>query len=608
MSLSEEQIEILADKYIIGLYQSMEQEVIADIARRVKKMERFTETAELMAKSMVEQGYSAVKIRAEVMKYLNADKDYQKAIAENTKEYKQEIQNIIDETVKTAKENGDRLIAEAGNMAWNNDLSMWEEHGVDLKKPNDMSQLMEAFKKQTAGELKNITRSTGFKNGVLGTTGVLNAFQREMDLAVLKVASGTFSYDVAVNDCIKRLAQKGLRTIDYASGRSYQLDTAARMCVRTGMSQLAGKITEMNLQATGQDLVRTSQHMGSRPDHVPWQNKIFSYSGKNKKYPDFFKETGYGTVSGLKGANCTHDFYPHWEGDYIPPDVEVGEEYYKNTQKQRSMERGIRATKREIEAQNAIGGDTTQLKSKLRQQEKACRDFSKEVGIRPKENRLVVVSGTSDLNKAKSYKKIVINNEMAAKSINNLNFPFNDRADFSISITGISKEVCETISMLSKDIAKKGYETGKEYAYALDRISGNTIYYEEGEIGSCMSRVFMEKLKNKKEKSVILLHNHTDNKGASYIDLNTILKENQVYASVIACNNGDMHFISNKKSGVQINSVYDLVFGYDDELVRNELKKIHNYSTIKDNIGAMSSAKEEMISRWIIRDCFEEGI
>lgn len=399
MSLSEEQIEILADKYIIGLYQSMEQEVIADIARRVKKMERFTETAELMAKSMVEQGYSAVKIRAEVMKHLNADKDYQKAIAENTKEYKQEIQNIIDETVKTAKENGDKLIAEAGNMAWNNDLSMWEEHGVDLKKPNDMSQLMEAFKKQTAGELKNITRSTGFKNGVLGTTGVLNAFQREMDLAVLKVASGTFSYDVAVNDCIKRLAQKGLRTIDYAGGRSYQLDTAARMCVRTGMSQLAGKITEMNLKATGQDLVRTSQHMGSRPDHVPWQNKIFSYSGKNKKYPDFFKETGYGTVSGLKGANCTHDFYPHWEGDYIPPDVEVGEEYYKNTQKQRAMERGIRATKREIEAQNAIGGDTTQLKAKLRQQEKAYRDFSNEVGIRPKENRLVVVSGSSNLKK-----------------------------------------------------------------------------------------------------------------------------------------------------------------------------------------------------------------
>ena len=377
----------------------MEQEVIADIARRVKKTGRYTETAELMAKSMVEQGYSAAKIQADVMKFLRADKEYQKAVAENTKAYKQEIQDIIDETVKAAKEAGNKLVEEAGSMAWNNDLSMWEEHGVDLTEPNDMIQLLEAFKKQTNGQLKNITKTTGFRNTVLGTTGVMQAYQREMDLATLKVATGTFSYDEAVNECVKRLAQSGLRSIDYANGRTYQLDTAARMCVRTGMSQLSGKITEMNLKNTGQDLVRTSQHMGSRPEHAPWQNKVFSYSGTSKKYPDFFLETGYGTVEGLKGANCTHDFYPYWEGDYIPPDVEPNEEYYNNTQKQRAMERGIRATKREIEAQKAIGGDTTELRAKLKKQTADYYVFSEKVGIRAKDNRLVVMSGTSNLNK-----------------------------------------------------------------------------------------------------------------------------------------------------------------------------------------------------------------
>ena len=372
----------------------MEQEVIADIARRIKKTGRYTETAELMAKSMREQGYSTDKIQAEVMKMLRADKEYQKVVAENTKAYKQEIQEIINETVKAAKANGNTLVAEAGSMAWNNDVSMWEQHGVDLKKPNDMSQLMNAFKKQTVGQLRNITKTTGFKNTVLGTTGVMQAYQREMDLAVLKVASGTFSYDQAVNDCVKRLAQSGLRSIDYANGRSYQLDTAARMCVRTGMSQLSGRITEMNLQLTGQDLVITSQHMGSRPEHAPWQNKVFSYSGKSKKYPDFFLETGYGTVEGLKGVNCTHDFYPYWEGDYIPPDVEPDEEYFKNTQKQRTMERNIRATKREIEAQKAIGGDISVLNSKLRKQVAEYHAFSDKVDIRPKDNRLKVVSGS----------------------------------------------------------------------------------------------------------------------------------------------------------------------------------------------------------------------
>ena len=69
-------MDVLIDKYIIGLYQSLEDEVIADIARRVKKTGRYTETAELMAKSMREQGYSTVKRQAEVRKILRADQNY----------------------------------------------------------------------------------------------------------------------------------------------------------------------------------------------------------------------------------------------------------------------------------------------------------------------------------------------------------------------------------------------------------------------------------------------------------------------------------------------------------------------------------------------------
>ena len=119
----------------------------------------------------------------------------------------------------------------------------------------------------------------------------------------------------------------------------------------------------MNLKSTGQDLVIVSQHMGSRPEHAPIQNKVFSYSGKNKKYPSFQAPigsggAGYGMADGIKGVNCTHDFYPYWEGDAIPKNIGYDEKYYKNTQKQRAMERNIRATKREIEAQKAIGGDT----------------------------------------------------------------------------------------------------------------------------------------------------------------------------------------------------------------------------------------------------------
>lgn len=398
----------------MSLYYDLEDEVIADIARRVKKTMRLTETAELMAKSMVEQGYSAVEIRSKVMKMLNADKKLQMDIAENTKAHKQEIQDIITETMKEAEKAGEKLSEEAANMSWNNDLSMWEEHGEDLKKPNTLSQLMTAFRKQTNDTFRNLTKSTGFKGTNMGTVSILNAYQRNLDMALLKVATGTFSADVAIEDCVERLARSGLRSVDYASGKSYQLDTAVRMSVRTGLSQLAGKITEANLQSSGHDLVRTSQHMGSRPEHALWQNKVFSYSGKNRKYPDFESSTGYGTAAGLKGVNCTHDFHPYWEGDFILEDITEPEPvtingktytYYQATQQMRKMERDIRATKRELEARNAIGSSTSELRGKLSRQNKEYFQFSKEAKIKPRENRLRVKYGSSDLKKTNSYKE-----------------------------------------------------------------------------------------------------------------------------------------------------------------------------------------------------------
>ena len=52
MALTSEQIDMLADKYIVDLYSNLEREVIGDISRRLRKAERFTETAELQAKFM----------------------------------------------------------------------------------------------------------------------------------------------------------------------------------------------------------------------------------------------------------------------------------------------------------------------------------------------------------------------------------------------------------------------------------------------------------------------------------------------------------------------------------------------------------------------------
>ena len=405
--LSEEQIELLGDKYLVGLYQELEREVLQDIARRVRKTERLTETAEIMAKSMRENGYSAAEIHAEVMKKLNATPEYRRMIAENTYAYKQEVKQKIAETVKTAKEAGDKLIGEAGEMAFNEDLSMWEQGGVDLK-PNSMKQITDGFKAQAKNDLKNITGTTAFKSPLLGTVKTAEAYQRSLDLALLKVSTGTYSYRQACDDVIKEFTRSGLRTVDYASGRTYQVDTAVRMIVRTSTAQLAGKITEANCKTTGQDLVIISQHLGSRDTHVYFQNKVFSMSGKSKKYPDIHAPLGegcaYGRPEGLQGPNCTHMFYPFWEGiSEIPeplkePDpVEYkGRTYtrYEATQQMRAMEREIRALKREKYVART-GGEVEHLNAQIRTARADYMSFSEAMNLKPKENRLLVGSERS---------------------------------------------------------------------------------------------------------------------------------------------------------------------------------------------------------------------
>lgn len=409
--LNDNQYEILGDR-IAKLYQELERDVIADIARRVKKTGRFTETAELMAEAMRKTGKSPAEIRKEVMKLLRADEAYKKEVANNTKQYKRDVIHIVRQTVKEAQKMGDELIAEAGDMSFNKDMWLWHQAGEKLTKDSAFTKLVVAMAATTGGTLKNITKTTGFK-GMHGYTSIQNAYTNALDKAILKMVSGAFSFDRAAEDVVRELAHSGLRSIDYASGRSYQLDTAARMCLRTSSAQLSAQISMHNIEVTGTDLVEVDAHWGARPEHAEWQGKIYSVSGKNKKYPDF-KVCRYGEVDGLCGVNCRHSFYPFFEGISEPnkwqpepgPKDYNGRtyDYYQATQKQRQMERNIRATKREIEATKILGGDTSILEAKKRKLINEYHKFSNAMEIRPKDNRLRVVKGSSDITKTRAYK------------------------------------------------------------------------------------------------------------------------------------------------------------------------------------------------------------
>lgn len=433
--LTEQQLEIISEA-IQPLFQYLEKEVIADIARRIKKTITYTRTAELQAISMKELGYSPARIRKEAMKLLNADPEYRKAVAKNTLEYKREVRDIINEITREAYKANNEIVANAGNMSWINDLSVWKDAGKTLTDNSFISQLVESFATQTAGELKNMTQTTGFKT-MSGYEGIENAYKRELDKAVIKICSGTFSQDKVLRDTVHSLAQSGLRSIDFASSYSMQLDTASRLAIRTGCHQLAGKILDKNIEQTGENLVYVSKHRGARntgvghANHEQWQGKVYyikpgqDYKEETKRIGqgyimDLWYATGYSIDSthendpvGLYGYNCRHNHYPWFEGVSTfpkeqpePKPVTINGktyDYYAMTQKMRSMERSIRALKREKEALKALGMDDTEIKAKIKRRTAEYREFCKACGVPEQTTKLRYECNTSDLKKTKAW-------------------------------------------------------------------------------------------------------------------------------------------------------------------------------------------------------------
>lgn len=191
-------------------------------------------------------------------------------------------------------------------------------------------------------------------------TGSQSFFETAINRAYLDVVEGTETLSDAVYKATRQLAKQGITVASYGtSGKPYNMsiDAVVRRNVVTSVSQATSQMTLDTAQQNNCDLVKTSEHLGARPEHYLWQGKVFSISGTSDKYPYLSAPqesggTGYGTAEGLCGCNCRHFFFPYVEGfnpaSYGIDDVTASEneEIYQATQKQRYFEREIRAWRR----------------------------------------------------------------------------------------------------------------------------------------------------------------------------------------------------------------------------------------------------------------------
>lgn len=365
---------------IVELYSRLDESIIRDITRRIIKTGKVTEGAKWQIAVEHSSGLLYDDIISMVAEYSDGSQAAVKA--------------IFEDAGITSKNFDDEIYKMAG------------KNPIPLKSSPAMLQILTAGIIKTNGLIANLTKTTALTS----QTAFINACA----LAEMQISSGAFDYNTAIRHAVDDAISQGT-TVEYASGARRSLEAAIRTATMTGVSQTTGEISIANAIELGTYLMEITAHGGARPEHAKWQGKIVCIKGKKAGYLTL-KEIGYGEVTGFKGANCKHDWFPFIEGistrAYTRKRLKElenrtvtydGKEIpqYEAEQMQRKMERDMRSTRCKAAGYDeaAKAAENNKLKEdfktsfydeaqKLKRQEKAYNNFCNQTGLPAQKDRL----------------------------------------------------------------------------------------------------------------------------------------------------------------------------------------------------------------------------
>lgn len=365
---------------IANLYGELEERILQDIIRRIEKAGEITSTADWQINRMRILGYSS-----------------------------EDIENVLKEKLHATYPEMFELYDKVANWEHVRNQAIYEQINVEYipyEENQQLRQFVEAVGRQTQNELSNITQSMGFYlnygHGRHVLSPLSQVYQGYLDAACMDIVSGAFDYNSVLKRVVTQLTNSGLRTIDYASGFSSRVEVAARRAIMTGLSQITGKITDYNAEKFGAEYFEVEWHAGARPDHSVWQGRVWSKL-------QLVDVCGLGSVTGLLGVNCYHEYYPffpgiserNWTDEWLEeqnrkentPKEFHGKEYtlYEAKQRQRQMETAMRAQREKVQLLKNGGADPDDImlaKAKYQGQLDEYARFSKKMGLKEERERI----------------------------------------------------------------------------------------------------------------------------------------------------------------------------------------------------------------------------
>lgn len=240
---------------IAARYIGLEEQILQDIARRIKKTGEITSTADWQINRLRILGYSSEDIEREIKKTLDA----------SYPEMFELYDKVIDWEYVRNKDIYEQINAEF----------------ILFEKNEQLKQITDAIIRQSLEDLENVTKSLGFYldyNGKKVLTPLSQVYSNYLDNACYDIVTGAFDYGSVLRRVVTQLTNSGLRQIDYSSGRANRVDVAARRAVMTGVAKLTHKITEYHMEQLGCEYVEVSWHAGARPSHSVWQGKVYKWN------------------------------------------------------------------------------------------------------------------------------------------------------------------------------------------------------------------------------------------------------------------------------------------------------------------------------------------
>jgi hypothetical protein len=334
-------------------------------------------------------------------------------------ESKARIKKIISDTLKDSDLQIDKIYEHAIKADYVTNKELYQAVGKDYipyQENKWMQQVVSAVKAQTKDSLRpmeNITQTTGF-NVMVGKKRVFTPLseylERTLDKSMMEITTGVKTYSQAINGVIDEMTFSGLRTVDYASGRSDRVEVAARRAVMTGVAQLTDKVNEKNAKELNTDYWEVEWHMGARNtgtgfmNHQSWQGKVYSSE-------EMRTVCGLGEMLGFAGINCYHirfAFIPGISKRKYTDEWLAEQNRRENTKRtfnrkeydtygaiqyQRKLERTIRKLKQDIKLlkkAKADPDDISAVKIRLRVTSRIYTDLSKEMDIPQQLERIYI--------------------------------------------------------------------------------------------------------------------------------------------------------------------------------------------------------------------------